>query len=182
VPWVNGAVLPNPQGSASYRLFMTEAYPAIRNIIEKVVASGLIYLPSNALDFKNPEIDKYLQRYVHGSNGIDYKERIKVMKLLWDAIGSEFGARHELYEHAEGNGRARRALHGRLRRGWLEASGLYQPLGYLGAGEVMWLSEREARGATARRPKSPTTPSPRDAPDRSPSRYRPRRRRPSWQS
>jgi 4-hydroxyphenylacetate 3-monooxygenase len=98
VPWVNGAVLPNPQGSASYRLLMTEAYPAIRNIIEKVVASGLIYLPSNALDFKNPEIDKYLQRYVRGSNGIDYKERIKIMKLLWDAIGSEFGARHELYE------------------------------------------------------------------------------------
>jgi 4-hydroxyphenylacetate 3-monooxygenase len=42
--------------------------------------------------------DKYLQRFVRGSNGIDYKERIKVMKLLWDAIGTEFGARHELYE------------------------------------------------------------------------------------
>ena len=49
-------------------------------------------------DFKNPDIDRYLQRYVRGSNGIDYKERIKIMKLLWDAIGSEFGARHELYE------------------------------------------------------------------------------------
>jgi 4-hydroxyphenylacetate 3-monooxygenase len=35
---------------------------------------------------------------VRGSNGIDYKERIKIMKLLWDAIGTEFGARHELYE------------------------------------------------------------------------------------
>jgi 4-hydroxyphenylacetate 3-monooxygenase len=35
---------------------------------------------------------------VRGSNGIDYKQRIKIMKLLWDAIGSEFGARHELYE------------------------------------------------------------------------------------
>ncbi|MGW4340588.1 4-hydroxyphenylacetate 3-hydroxylase C-terminal domain-containing protein, partial [Rhodococcus koreensis] len=23
---------------------------------------------------------------------------VKVMKLLWDAIGTEFGARHELYE------------------------------------------------------------------------------------
>jgi 4-hydroxyphenylacetate 3-monooxygenase len=97
-PWVDGTVLPNSRGSASYRLFMTEAYPQIRNIVEKVIASGLIYLPSNALDFKNPEIDKYLARYVRGSNGIDYKERIKIMKLLWDAIGSEFGARHELYE------------------------------------------------------------------------------------
>ena len=98
VPWVDGAVLPNPRGSATYRLFMTEAYPAVRNIIEKVVASGLIYLPSHARDFKNPDIDKYLAKYVRGSNGIDYKERIKIMKLLWDAIGTEFGARHELYE------------------------------------------------------------------------------------
>src|SRR5246127_1282484 len=97
-PWVDGAVLPNSRGSATYRLFMTEAYPAVRNIIEKVVASGLIYLPSHARDFKNPDIDKYLAKYVRGSNGIDYKERIKIMKLLWDAIGTEFGARHELYE------------------------------------------------------------------------------------
>jgi 4-hydroxyphenylacetate 3-monooxygenase len=97
-PWVNGAVLPNSRGSSSYRLFMTEAYPAVRNIVEKVVASGLIYLPSSARDFKNPDIDKYLSRYVRGSNGVDYKERIKTMKLLWDAVGTEFGARHELYE------------------------------------------------------------------------------------
>ena len=50
------------------------------------------------LDFKNPDVDKYLAKYVRGSNGIEYKERIKIMKLLWDAIGTEFGARHELYE------------------------------------------------------------------------------------
>ncbi|MDX2918350.1 4-hydroxyphenylacetate 3-hydroxylase C-terminal domain-containing protein, partial [Streptomyces sp. FL06-04B] len=25
-------------------------------------------------------------------------ERVKVMKLLWDAVGSDFGGRHELYE------------------------------------------------------------------------------------
>ena len=97
-PWINGTVLPNIRASATYRLFMTEAYPAVRSIVEKVIASGLIYLPSHARDFKNPNIDKYLARYVRGSSGIDYKERIKIMKLLWDAVGSEFGARHELYE------------------------------------------------------------------------------------
>jgi 4-hydroxyphenylacetate 3-monooxygenase len=97
-PWVNGAVLPNGRASSAYRLFMTEAYPAVRSIVEKVIASGLIYLPSHSRDFKNPDIDKYLARYVRGSNGIDYKQRIKIMKLLWDAVGTEFGARHELYE------------------------------------------------------------------------------------
>jgi 4-hydroxyphenylacetate 3-monooxygenase len=43
-------------------------------------------------------VDRYLRQYVRGSNGIDYKQRIKIMKLLWDAIGTEFGGRHELYE------------------------------------------------------------------------------------
>lgn len=97
-PWVDGTVLPAVRASSAYRLFATEAYPAVRSIVEKVVASGLIYLPSHARDLKNPAIETYLARYVRGSGGIDYKERIKVMKLLWDAIGSEFGARHELYE------------------------------------------------------------------------------------
>src|ERR1700692_333389 len=76
-PWVNGAVLPNIRASVAYRLFATEAYPAVRSLVEKVIASGLIYLPSNARDFKNHHIEKYLQRYVRGSNGLDYKQRIK---------------------------------------------------------------------------------------------------------
>ena len=86
--WVNGAVLPNLQSGSS----------RVKEIVDKIVASSLIYLPSSAKDFKNPAIDRYLARYVRGSYGIDYKDRIKVMKLLWDAIGTEFGSRHELYE------------------------------------------------------------------------------------
>jgi 4-hydroxyphenylacetate 3-monooxygenase len=91
-------VLPNLQAALSYRVFAPDAYSRIKEIIEKIVASSLIYLPSSARDFANPAIDPYLARYVRGSNGIGYKERIKIMKLLWDAIGSEFGGRHELYE------------------------------------------------------------------------------------
>src|SRR3979409_2513997 len=98
VPWVGDTVLPNAQSGASYRVFAGDAYGRIKEIVEKIVASALIYLPSSALDFENPDIDKYLARYVRGSYGIGYKERIKIMKLLWDAIGTEFGARHELYE------------------------------------------------------------------------------------
>jgi 4-hydroxyphenylacetate 3-monooxygenase len=48
---------------------------------------------------QNPETEPYLRRFVRGSNGIDFKERIKIMKLLWDSIGTEFGGRHELYEY-----------------------------------------------------------------------------------
>ena len=96
--WVGDSYLPSIKACLSYRIFATEAYPAIRSIIQQIVASGLIYLPSSSLDFKSPEVDRYLARYARGSNGVDYKVRIKIMKALWDAIGSEFGGRHELYE------------------------------------------------------------------------------------
>ncbi|WP_035357550.1 4-hydroxyphenylacetate 3-hydroxylase C-terminal domain-containing protein [Edaphobacter aggregans] len=65
-----------------------------KEIIEQDLGSALIYLNSHAIDFKNP----YLEKYVRGSNGYSAVDRVKVMKLLWDAIGSEFGGRHELYE------------------------------------------------------------------------------------
>jgi 4-hydroxyphenylacetate 3-monooxygenase len=97
-PWLNGAVLPNGQSGSSYRVFAGDAYGRIKEIVEKIIASALIYLPSSARDFANPAIDPYLKRYVRGSHGIEYRERIKIMKLLWDAIGTEFGGRHELYE------------------------------------------------------------------------------------
>ncbi|TMI98666.1 MAG: Pyoverdin chromophore biosynthetic protein pvcC [Alphaproteobacteria bacterium] len=98
VPWSGGAVLPNAQSGSSYRVFAGDAYGRVKEIVEKIIASALIYLPSSAKDFDNPAIDKYLAKYVRGSNNIGYRERIKIMKLLWDAVGTEFGGRHELYE------------------------------------------------------------------------------------
>ena len=84
-PWKEGALLPNMDYAMAYRLFSTIGYPRVKEIIEQTVASGLIYINSNARDFKNPEIRAYLDRYVRGSNGIDAVERVKLMKLLWDA-------------------------------------------------------------------------------------------------
>jgi 4-hydroxyphenylacetate 3-monooxygenase len=97
-PWKGGAVLPNMDYAMAYRLFSILGYPRVKEIVEQTVSSGLIYVNSNAKDFKNPEIRKYLDRYVRGSNGMDAVERVKLMKLLWDAVGSEFAGRHELYE------------------------------------------------------------------------------------
>jgi aromatic ring hydroxylase len=91
-------MLPNLQYGLAYRWFMTIGYPRVREIIEQDIASGLIYLNSNAEDFKNPEIRPYLDKYVRGSNGYAAVDRVKLMKLLWDAVGTEFGGRHELYE------------------------------------------------------------------------------------
>lgn len=96
--WKNGSFLPNAQAQQAYRVVAPQAYPAIKKLIEEIVASGLIYLPTGARDLNNPVLDGYLAKYVRGSGGMDHVERIKILKLLWDAIGTEFGGRHELYE------------------------------------------------------------------------------------
>ena len=64
----------------AYRTISQIAYPAIENIIESSVASGLIYLNSHADDFKAPEIRGDLDRYLRGSGGVDAERRAKVMK------------------------------------------------------------------------------------------------------
>ena len=97
-PWENGAVQPSMLYGMAYRAFTPMFYPRVKEISQQVVASGLIYVNSNAADFKSDEIRPYLEKYVRGSNGVEAMDRMKIMKLLWDATASEFGGRHELYE------------------------------------------------------------------------------------
>jgi 4-hydroxyphenylacetate 3-monooxygenase len=97
-PWEGGAILPGMEPASAYQILAPEAYVQVKKLIEQTVASGLIYLNSHANDFKNPTLRPYLDKYMRGSGGVDSIGRVKLMKLLWDAIGTEFGARHELYE------------------------------------------------------------------------------------
>ena len=97
-PWANGYLLPNMDPGSAYHIVSTMAYTRVKYIIEQTVASGLIYLNSHARDFQNEEIRPYIDRYLRGSNGYKAEERVKLMKLLWDTLGTEFAGRHELYE------------------------------------------------------------------------------------
>jgi len=97
-PWIGEYLLPDMDPGNAYAIIATIAYTKIKYIIEQTVASGLIYLNSHSRDFKNPEIRPYLDQYLRGSGGYKSDERVKLLKLLWDCLGSEFGGRHELYE------------------------------------------------------------------------------------
>jgi 4-hydroxyphenylacetate 3-monooxygenase len=157
-PWVNGAVLPDMEAGSAYWVFAPTCYPIVKNLIEQSVTSGLIYLNSSARDFLTPELQPYLDKYLRGSGGYDAEGRVKLMKLLWDAIGSEFGARHELYEINYAGSTEENRL-GTL--GMAKASGLvdqmraftetcmaeYDARGWtvpdlVNAGDVSWLSKR----------------------------------------
>ena len=54
-------------------------------------------IPSSYKDLQNPELRPLFDQYYRGSDS-SALERIKLFKLIWDAIGTEFGGRHELYE------------------------------------------------------------------------------------
>jgi 4-hydroxyphenylacetate 3-monooxygenase len=97
-PFTNGTVLPERQAALCYSVFAPECYPRLRELVQRALGSALIYLPSHADDFAHPEINSLLRRFARGSNDINHIERTKILKLMWDSISSEFGARHELYE------------------------------------------------------------------------------------
>lgn len=95
----NRAVLPNLDHMMAFRMMMSMAYPRVREIVQNIVASGLIFQPSSAQDFKTPELRPYLDKYMRSSTGDGSSvERVKLMKMLWDAMGTEFAGRNELYE------------------------------------------------------------------------------------
>lgn len=101
-PWVQGSVLPSRRYGFTYRTFMGSAYARVREIIQQVLGSSLIYLNSSVADWRNEEMRPYLDRYLRGSGDIAAVDRVKILKLVWDAIGTEFAGRHELYERNYG--------------------------------------------------------------------------------
>ena len=98
-PWTPGYVLPNLDYGLAYRVAASTLYPKLKEIVENVLASALIYLPSHVERLSRiRRFGQYLDQFVRGSNGYSAEDRVKLMKLMWDAIGTEFGGRHELYE------------------------------------------------------------------------------------
>lgn len=143
-PWPGSGerVLPERRAALAYSVLAPQAWSRVREIVHTSVASGLIYLPSSAADLADPEVDRLLSTYCRGSKGAGHAERIKVMKLLWDAAGSEFAGRHELYE---------RNYAGSVEGVRLQALGEAQRSGRLAAMEGMverCLGEYDAEGWT----------------------------------
>jgi aromatic ring hydroxylase len=96
-PGPGGSVIPRADYAATLRVFSTTAWPAVKDIFENVLGGAPIVAPSGREDLLSPALRPLIDRYYRGS-GASAVERIKLFKLVWDAIGTEFGGRHELYE------------------------------------------------------------------------------------
>lgn len=92
-----GVAWPGRAETFANMTLQSELYPRVLNVVRELCGGGLIQLPSSAEDFRNPLIAADLRRYMQ-SPGVPAEERVKLLKLAWDAVGSEFGSRHLQYE------------------------------------------------------------------------------------
>ena len=72
-------------------------YPELVAAVRDFSGANMIMMPSSVADFDNPETAEYIQR-TQRSPVIEPQDKVKLFKLAWDAVGSEFGSRQAQYE------------------------------------------------------------------------------------
>lgn len=75
---------------------MPEIQQRAVDVIRQLSGSGLVMTPTES-DFDHPEIGPFVERFLQGraSGG---RERVRLFKLAWDLVASDFGSRQALYE------------------------------------------------------------------------------------
>lgn len=93
----NGVYRPSGQFLYAALGMQTEVYPKAVKLLGELAGGGVIQVPSSVLDFDNPD-EVAAMDVVMGSDQITVTERVKLFKLAWDLVGSEFAGRHVQYE------------------------------------------------------------------------------------
>jgi 4-hydroxyphenylacetate 3-monooxygenase len=78
-------------------VYQQAMYPALLNQIRGMMGGSLIQLPATVSELRAPGSAADIERYVRWPRA-SARERVKLLKLLWDAVGSEFASRHLQYE------------------------------------------------------------------------------------
>jgi 4-hydroxyphenylacetate 3-monooxygenase len=89
--------VPNKRLLYSAMVLTQQLYPKFVNTLRELSGGGMIMLPSSIADFANAELAGYIEK-TQRSPVTDSTGRVKLFKLAWDAVGSEFGSRHQQYE------------------------------------------------------------------------------------
>jgi 4-hydroxyphenylacetate 3-monooxygenase len=93
----SGLWRPDPRFLYGAMGLQAEFYLRVIAILRELAGGGVLQLPASVADLQNPATRADIDRYVQ-SPGLEAAERVKLFKLAWDAVGSEFGGRHQQYE------------------------------------------------------------------------------------
>ncbi len=101
----HGFVAPNPRYLYANNWLQATYYQTMLTYLRELSGGALLQVPSSYRDYLNPAIAADLRRFVR-SPGLASVERVKLYKLAWDLVGSEFAGRHQQYELFYAGGRA----------------------------------------------------------------------------
>jgi 4-hydroxyphenylacetate 3-monooxygenase len=93
----SGAEIPNPRFLYGAMGLQSELYPRALSLLRELAGGGVIQQPSSYRELVNEETSGDMARYLQ-SREESAEDRVKLFKLAWDAVGSEFGSRHHQYE------------------------------------------------------------------------------------
>lgn len=96
-PEDNGAVRPDAAIIYAQRILAGEIYPKFVHQIRMFSGGSLTQIPSSWHDLNAPAIGSLLQTYGRSTSQLA-SDRVALMKMVWDATGSEFASRHAHYE------------------------------------------------------------------------------------
>jgi 4-hydroxyphenylacetate 3-monooxygenase len=93
----DGYYVPNKHMMYAAQVLTQDLYPKLVETVRGLAGGALIMLPSSRRDAENPELARIIG-LTQRSPVASPTERVDLLKLAWDALGSEFGSRHVQYE------------------------------------------------------------------------------------
>jgi 4-hydroxyphenylacetate 3-monooxygenase len=93
----DGYFVPDKHFMYAAQVLTQELYPRIVDKIRSLAGGALIMLPSSERDWTDPGLAQIIAKTQRSPVAVP-RDRVKFLKLAWDAIGSEFGSRHTQYE------------------------------------------------------------------------------------
>ena len=79
------------------RAILATWFPRVNDILLTIGSHNLLAAPSRAM-LDDPRLRPLIDEFLHGTEGVDAEQRAALYRLAWDFVGSNLGARNELYE------------------------------------------------------------------------------------
>jgi 4-hydroxyphenylacetate 3-monooxygenase len=93
----DGVLWPSRTGLYSVMALQSELNGRMLETVRELAGAAMITLPSSVRDFESaetaPDIEKYMQ-----SATASARDKVALMRMVWDFLGTEFGGRHAQYE------------------------------------------------------------------------------------
>jgi aromatic ring hydroxylase len=95
--WGEGVWFPDARSMHPMRAMLATWFPRVRDILITIGSHNLLATPSRAM-LDDGRLRPLIDEFLHGTEGVSAEDRAALYRLAWDFIGSNLGARNDLYE------------------------------------------------------------------------------------